>query len=224
MADSKAIAAAAAYFGDLRRIEASGGATAERSRYTALANLLDAVGGTLRPRVSCVQDIADQGAGHPDFGLYTTRQTQRGGGQGQRQGQSQRRGQLPERGVVEVKGVGDDAWLTAEGEQVSRYWQRYRQVLVTNTRDFVMVGEDANGQPVRLETFRLADSAADFAERLAHPHAFANEVGVGLAEYLCRALSNAAALAEPNDLAWLLASPVALCYKRARVGPSCLAA
>ena len=204
MADSKAITAAAAYFGDLRRIEASGGATAERSRYTALANLLDAVGGTLRPRVSCVQDIADQGAGHPDFGLYTTRQTQRGSGQGQRQGQ--RRGQLPERGVVEVKAAADDAWLTADGEQVSRYWQRYRQVLVTNTRDFVMVGEDVDGRPVRLETFRLADSAADFAERLEHPRAFANEVGVGLGEYLCRALSNAAALAEPKDLAWLLAS------------------
>ena len=200
MMDRKLTQTVAAYFADLRRIEASGGATAERSRYTALANLLDAVGGTLRPRVSCVQDIADQGAGHPDFGLYTTRQTQRGGGQ------RQRRGQLPERGVVEVKPVGDDAWLIAESGQVSRYWQRYRQVLVTNTRDFVMVGEDASGQPVRLETFRLADSAADFAERLEHPRAFANEVGVGLAEYLCRALSNAASLAEPKDLAWLLAS------------------
>ena len=108
--------------------------------------------------------------------------------------------------MVEVKSVADDAWLTAAGAQVSRYWQRYRQVLVTNARDFVMVGEDARGQPVRLETFRLADSAADFVERLEHPRAFANDVGVGLGEYLCRALSNAASLAEPKDLAWLLAS------------------
>ena len=30
----------------------------------------------------------------------------------------------------------------ATGEQVSRYWTRYRLVLVTNTRDFVPVGED----------------------------------------------------------------------------------
>ncbi|MDE0363361.1 MAG: N-6 DNA methylase [Rhodospirillaceae bacterium] len=171
-----------------------------------MTDLLNAVGDTLRPKVFCVPELADQGAGHPDFGLYTTRQTQRGGGQRQSQQQRQRRGQLPERGVVEVKSAADDAWLTADGEQVSRYWQRYRQVLVTNTRDFVMVGEDANGQPVRLETFRLADSAADFAERLEHPRAFANEVGVGLGEYLCRALSNAASLTEPKDLAWLLAS------------------
>ena len=200
MAGSTATTAVAAYFTELRRIQASGGATGERSAYGALTDLLNAVGDTLRPKVFCVPELADQGAGHPDFGLYTTRQTQRA------RDQRQRRGQLPERGVVEVKSAADDAWLTADGEQVSRYWQRYRQVLVTNTRDFVMVGEDANGRPIRLETFRLADSAADFAERLEHPRAFANEVGVGLAEYLCRALSNAAALAEPKDLAWLLAS------------------
>ena len=200
MAGSTAITAVAAYFTELRRIQASGGATGERSAYGALTDLLNAVGDTLRPKVFCVPELADQGAGHPDFGLYTTRQTQRA------RDQRQRRGQLPERGVVEVKPAADNAWLTAEGEQVSRYWQRYRQVLVTNTRDFVMVGEDANGQPVRLETFRLADSADDFNARLEHPRAFANEVGVGLGEYLCRALSNAASLAEPKDLAWLLAS------------------
>ncbi len=204
MPPTNATSAVAAYFTHLRRLQQSGGATGERSAYGALTDLLNAVGDTLRPKVFCVPELADQGAGHPDFGLYTTRQTQRGGSQSQRQ--RKRRGQLPERGVVEVKSVADDAWLTAAGAQVSRYWQRYRQVLVTNARDFVMVGEDARGQPVRLETFRLADSAADFVERLEHPRAFANDVGVGLGEYLCRALSNAASLAEPKDLAWLLAS------------------
>ena len=63
-----------------------------------------------------------------------------------------RTGQIPERGVVEVKPAGDDAWLTADTNQVSRYWGRYRLVLVTNTRDFVLVGEDAQGNPVKLET------------------------------------------------------------------------
>ena len=38
-----------------------------------LANLLNAVGGTLRPKVFCVQELADQGVGHPDFGLYANR-------------------------------------------------------------------------------------------------------------------------------------------------------
>ena len=59
------------YFADLRRIRASGGATGERSYYPALTNLLNAVGSALRPQVFCVGELAEQGAGHPDFGLYT---------------------------------------------------------------------------------------------------------------------------------------------------------
>ena len=256
-ASTRLTAAVEAYFADLGRIRASGGATGERSSYGPLANLLNAVGATLKPKVFCVGELADQGAGHPDFGLYTARQVQRG---------RPREGQTPERGVVEVKAAGgsasrggatssgdsasagadpsagvgvfsgagassrtgaslgrgvsggvgasfgrgasfgEDAWLTAAGEQVSRYGNRYRLVLVTNTRDFVLVGEDAAGRALRLETFRLADSAEDFHRKLEKPRAFAREVGAGLGEYLCRALSHRAALAEPKDVAWLLAS------------------
>ena len=185
------------YFGDLRRIRASGGATGERSYYPALTNLLNAVGSALRPQVFCVGELAEQGAGHPDFGLYTRRQVQKG---------KPRTGQVPERGVVEVKPAGDDAWLTADSDQVSRYWGLYRLVLVTNTRDFVLVGEDAQGNPVKLETFRLAESEQAFHARLEQPRKFARDMGAGLGEYLCRALSHSASIVEPKDLAWLLAS------------------
>ena len=185
------------YFTDLQRVRASGSATGERSSYGPLANLLNAAGGALKPRVFCVGELADQGAGHPDFGLYAAKQVQKG---------QPRPGQVPERGVVEVKSAADDAWLTAEGDQVSRYWQRYGLVLVTNTRDFVLVGEDAEGRPARLETLRLAASAGEFEQRLEKPRAFAREAGAGLGEYLCRALAHRAALSEPKDLAWLLAS------------------
>ena len=178
-------------------MRASGGSTGERSSYGPLANLLNAVGATLRPKVFCVGELAEQGAGHPDFGLYAAKQVQKG---------RLREGQVPARGVVEVKGVGDDAWLTADGEQVSRYWSRYQLVLVTNTRDFVLVGMDAAGRPSKLETFRLADSAEAFDRRLEKPRAFAHDVGAGLGEYLSRVLSHRALLAEPKDLAWLLAS------------------
>ena len=190
-------AAVETYFTELRRMRASGGGTGERSSYPALANLLNTVGATLRPKVFCVSELAEQGAGHPDFGLYAAKQVQKG---------RLREGQIPARGVVEVKGVGDDAWLTADGEQVSRYWSRYQLVLVTNTRDFVLVGMDAAGRPSKLETFRLADSAEAFDRRLEKPRAFAHDVGAGLGEYLSRVLSHRAALAEPKDLAWLLAS------------------
>ena len=194
---TKLTAAAEGYFADLRRVRASGGGTQERSLYGPLDNLLTAVGATLRPKVFCVQELADQGAGHPDFGLYAAKQVQKG---------APREGQTPERGVIEVKSPADDAWLTASGGQASRYWGRYRLVLVTNARDFVMLGEDAHGRPATLETLRLAGSESDFLRRLENPRAFARDAGARLGEYLARALSHRAALTEPKDLAWLLAS------------------
>ena len=124
MADRKLVQAVEAYFTDLRLVRGSGGATDERSLYVPLANLLDAVGATLKPRVFCVLELADQGAGHPDFGLYTTRQVQKG---------KPKPGQKPERGVIEVKPVSDDAWLTAASDQATGYWKGYRQVLATNS-------------------------------------------------------------------------------------------
>ena len=190
-------AAVEEYLAELRRIRATGGGTGELSYYPPLSNLLNAVGGSLRPRVYCVSQLAQQGAGHPDFGLYAARQVSKG---------QPKQGQTPEGGVVEVKPAGDDAWLTADGAQVSRYWELYRLALVTNTRDFVLLGEDSQGNPAKLEIFRLADSAADFEAKLQRPRSFANSVGPALAEYLGRALSHRATLAEPRDLARLLAS------------------
>ena len=194
---TKLAAAVEDYFSDLRRIRSSGGATGERSYYPPLTNLLNAVGGALKPKVFCVSEMAQQGAGHPDIGLYAAKQVQKG---------QPKQGQTPECGVVEVKSANDDAWLTAESAQVSRYWDRYRLVLATNTRDFVLLGEDSEGRPAKLETFRLAESAADLETKLQHPRAFARNVGAALGEYLSRALSHRASLAEPKDLARLLAS------------------
>ena len=185
------------YFNDLQRIRALGGGTGERSFYGPLANLLNAIGDTLKPKVSCVIELADQGAGHPDLGLYAARQMQKG---------RPREGQVPECGVVEVKPAGDDTWMVAAGDQVSRYWERYRLVLVTNTHDFILVGEDLDGRPAKLETFQLAESAEAFERLLETPHDFADKIGARFGEYLCRALSHRARLAEPKDLAYLLAS------------------
>ena len=136
------------YLSGLRRIRASGGATGERSSYGPLAELLNAVGATLKPKVFCVGELADQGAGHPDFGLYSARQVQRG---------RPREGQVPERGVVEVKSIREDTHAAQVREQTSRYWGRYRLVLVTNLREFTLIGPDATGREESLEAFCVAD-------------------------------------------------------------------
>ena len=197
MNTTKLVSAVEDYLTDLRKIRASGGGTGERSYYPPLTNLLNAVGSTLKPKVFCISELAQQGAGHPDIGLYAAKQVQKG---------KPLQGQIPECGVLEVKSADDDAWLTVGSDQVSKYWSKYRLVLVTNTRDFVLLGEDSAGQPTKLETFRIAESVTDFESRLQTPRAFAKNVGAALGEYLSRALSHRAALVEPKDLAQLLAS------------------
>ena len=196
MTNNNLTTAVEAYFADLRRVRATGGGTDERSSYAALANLLNAVGATLKPKVFCVAELADQGAGHPDFGLYTAKQVQKG---------RPRHGQPPERGVVEVKPPQEDAQDLIASEQVGRYLARYGLVLATNLREFALVGPGPDGG-ASLETFRLVDSAEGFERRLDTPRAFARKVGTGLGEYLGRALSHHARIGEPKDLAWLLAS------------------
>lgn len=182
---------------DLRRLRASGGATDERSSYVPLANLLNAVGGSLKPKVFCIIELADQGSGHPDMGLYAAKQVQKG---------KPRQGQVPERGVVEVKSAKVALATTEVREQVNRYWSRYRLVLVTNLREFELVGRHSSGDEIKLETYRLAATESEFERLLEKPRASAANVGRGLGEYLSRALSHQAALADPQDLAWLLAS------------------
>lgn len=184
------------YFAELHRIRASGAATDERSSYGPIENLLNAVGGTLRPRVFCVGELADLGAGHPDMGIFNANQVQKGRPQ---------KGQIPERCAVEVKPLGD-ARATAVGEQVARYWSRYRLMLVTDTNEFILVGENDDGKLALLECFQLAESAEEFCRRLETPRSFAREVSTRLTEYLARALSHRTVLTEPGDLAWLLAS------------------
>ena len=185
------------YCAGIHQIRSTGGATDEKSLYGPLSNLLDTVGATLRPRVFCVQELADHGVGHPDFGLYTTQQGKKG---------QAKSGQKPERGVIEAKGVDVDAQQVAQSHQVRQYLKGYQQVLVTNYRDFILVVGDSEGNAVQLESFTLASTAAEFDTELKKPRAFANKVGAGLGEYLTRVLSHSAALVEPRDLAWLLAS------------------
>jgi hypothetical protein len=65
------------YLGNLRLIQGSGIASDERSYYPALDALLRASGDELAPKVVPIHDVADRGAGHPDYVLQveTTRDT-----------------------------------------------------------------------------------------------------------------------------------------------------
>jgi hypothetical protein len=188
-----------AYLSRMAEIRATGAATNETSYYSALENLLNGVGQQLRPRVIANGQIRNQGAGHPDFGLYG--QAQCRGGE-----PAPGAGALPERGVVEVKGLNEENWLTAETTQVSQYWTHYGLVLVSNYRSFLLIGRGAQGQVSRLESFSLAATEVEFWN-LRHASADARDLlGEALQDYLRRALSYLAPLTRAVDLAWLLAS------------------
>ncbi len=187
-----------AYLRRMAEIRSTGAATSETSYYGALENLMNAVGRQLRPRVVANGQIRNQGAGHPDFGLYTQAQF--------RGGEPMGAGAAPERGVVEVKGLADETWVTAATSQISRYWERYGLVLVTNYRSFLLIGRDHDGQPVRLEGFNLSANDTAFWAACAAPHRTAEQVSGAFVDYLRRTLAYLAPLTRPADLAWFLAS------------------
>ena len=187
------------YLERMAEIRSTSGATSETSYYSALENLLNELGKLLQPHVICNGQLKNQGAGHPDFGLYSSKQCSKGV---PKPGQ----GEIPERGVIEVKPLGDRTWKTAKGKQAATYFDRYRLVLVTNYRDFRLIGEDGSGKPVEREFFSLATDEPTFWSMAGHPVKTAREQGTHLGEFLRRVMMNAAPLTRPEDIAWFLAS------------------
>jgi REP element-mobilizing transposase RayT len=188
------------YLRELREIRSTGAGVEEESYYHPLASLLNELGRNLKPKVKCVLQLANRGAGKPDGGLFTADQFEHAADS------EPLPGQLPTRGAIEVKPAKDDAWITAEARQVTKYWNRYRQVLVTNYRDFVLVGQDSNGNPAILECYRLADSEGEFWRAAATPRKTDQNHGERFSEFLQRVMLHAAPLAAPEDVAWFLAS------------------
>ncbi len=188
------------YITNLLDIHSSGAGVKETSYYGALEQLFNEVGNLLKPRVRFIPQLQNLGAGSPDGGFYTSEQFQK---------YSEKQpiaGQLPSRGVIEVKPTTDDTLVIAESSQVSRYWQKYRQVLVTNYRDFVLIGQDNNGNAIKLETYRLAEDEKKFWTNANNPYKVAEIHSSRFVEYLKRVMLYAAPIASPADVAWFLAS------------------
>jgi type I restriction-modification system DNA methylase subunit len=202
------------YIRELVQIRNTGAGVKETSYYTPLANLFNEIGKSVKPNVRCVMQLKNMGAGMPDGGLFTPDQFQKGNNTNTSTTMSASVGtkqlvnpQNPSRGVIEAKSTADDAWLTANSKQVTTYWNKYRQVLVTNYRDFLLIGQDANGNPLKLESYRLASSEAEFwKQATASPHALAQQHQEQFTEYLRRVMLQAAALTTPQDVAGFLAS------------------
>ena len=174
-------------------------AAAEVSFYPALGELLNAVGGELKPKVGAKLLPRQSGEGQPDFGLYTADQTRRG-----RKNPAAANPEKPARGVVEVKGLAADLDDLVHSEQVGKYLRGYGLVLATNFRGFALVERDReNGKPVVLESRQIAQSEGDFWR--GHS-AIPGQHGPALCEFLARAMTHAAPISRAEDVANLLAS------------------
>jgi hypothetical protein len=189
------------YLDELHAIRSSGAAVKETSGYGALANLLNAVGSHLKPKVRCFIHVKNSGAGLPDGGLFTPDQLKNTDEEAPLLGIP-----MPARGVIEVKATDAEVEAVADSEQVRDYVKHYGQALVTNYRSFLLLKRGDNGKPVRLESFQLAPDEKAFWHVAAQPRKAANELGERFAEYLKRVLLAAAPLNNPKDVAFFLAS------------------
>ncbi len=186
------------YIRDLAEAHTTG--VPETTHYPALRVLFNEIGHTLRPKVRCIINPKGEGAGIPDGGLYTPDQLPKSGDP------EPPLDTLPARGAIEAKPTNKDAFEVAKSEQVAKYLKRYRQVLVTNFRDFVLVGLDGEGRRRILESYRLAKDEESFWSAAAHPRAMADLEGERFADFLRRVIMHAADLAEPQYVAAFLAS------------------
>ena len=185
---------------DVGEIHSSHSAVDETPYYGSLEVLLNEIGNSLKPRVRCIIHPKNKGAGLPDGGLFTAEQFDK------KSGEKPKNGQLPSRGAMEVKPPSEDAVTLALSDQVTRYVTRYRQVLVTNLRQFALVGLDLDGHAVILEKYELANNDANFWKMTMRPKMYDEVHGPRLTEYLRRVMLHAAPLAAPEDVAPFLAS------------------
>jgi hypothetical protein len=201
------------YLAEMGEVRGTGSNVPETSFYPALERLLTSIGKNLSPKVRCVINLANRGAGLPDGGLFSAEQFRRKTRDVARRGSPQADAkedpflvQNPSRGVIEAKPPAEDVRRVAGTEQVERYWKRYGMVLVTNFRAFALIGKGPTGQPCVLESFTLAESENEFWRLTAHPRRAAAEHGERMLEYLKRVLLHNAPLAAPQDVAGILAS------------------
>jgi Type ISP C-terminal specificity domain/N-6 DNA Methylase len=186
------------YLGEIARIRATRAGTGEISYYGALTGALNARGEKLKPRVFCVPNLRNRGAGFPDMGLFA--------GASVHAPDEWPSGRPPERGVIEVDDIPADLSVKRNSEQVRRYLAAYGLVLVTNYRDFVLLGRDTAGRPEVRERFDFGCPQADAFFSLARGTTRPAGLATRFEEFLERVLLHQAPLARPEDVAFFLAS------------------
>ena len=105
------------YLTELKAIHGMGGGVAETSYYPALSNLFNAVGKTLKPKVRCIINLSNLGAGMPDGGLFTPINFNGN------PTACPKPANLPSRGAIEAKGTKPDVKAIAASHRSRTTWR-----------------------------------------------------------------------------------------------------
>ncbi|AMU96606.1 hypothetical protein AOA14_18570 [Sphingopyxis terrae subsp. terrae NBRC 15098] len=188
------------YLNEIARIRGTGAGTGETSYYGALQGALNAIGELAQPSIFALPQLSGGPAGYPDFGLFVEHRSA--------QSAAWPAGVAPERGVVEADDVDAGLVVKRSSAQVTNYLAAYGLVLITNYRDFELLERDPDGgAPIVVEHFSFDLSPELFFTWARAPRRETDTaLAVSFAEFLLRALTRRAPLAEPVDVAALLAS------------------
>ena len=192
----------------------SGVSVPETSGYPALSKLLNAVGDSLKPKITAVIHPSNNGAGIPDGGLFSAKELKKHGPDSPALFQLK-----PERGVIEVKALDADLSSFESSPQVRNYLEHYGQILLTNYRSFALWSW-RGGKAVPGERYSIAPSAKEFWDKT---HTVRNDPKhpehERLWQFLRRALLSTARIATPQDLALYLASYAREARARIEIAP-----
>ncbi len=186
------------YLSEIARIRGTRAGTGEISYYGALTGALNAAGELVKPRVFCVPNLSGKRAGFPDMGLFVAAR-----GLALDDWPDARR---PDRGVVEVDDIPAPIGVKTGSDQVRRYLDNYGLVLVTNYRDFELLGLDARNRPQRRESFSFGCADAEAFFQLARNPTRPKGLAARFAEFLERVVLHQAPLGRPEEVAFFLAS------------------
>lgn len=137
----------------------SGVSVPETSGYPALSKLLNAVGDSLKPKITAVIHPSNIGAGIPDGGLFSAKELKKYGPDSPALFQLK-----PERGVIEVKALDAELSSFESSPQVGNYLEHYGQILLTNYRSFALCSW-RGGKAVPGERYSIAPSAKEFWDK-----------------------------------------------------------
>lgn len=174
----------------------SGVSVPETSGYPALSKLLNAVGDSLKPKISAVIHPSNNGAGIPDGGLFSLKELKKHGFDSPGLFGTVK----PERGVIEVKPLDKDLAAFESTPQVRNYLEHYGQILLTNYRSFALWSW-REGRAVPGERFIIASNETEFWVKV---HTLSKDPKSPeherLWQFLRRALLSTARIATPQPI------------------------